>query len=210
MKISKNIFSKQLYDDRYSFLIHHYQKGKILDIGNVGGICGIGKSNSSHLKFKSAVLDDSKVYGLDLFEPPIELNKLFDNQTKADIEKGIPFESNFFDTIYMGQVLEHMRNPSFVISQVHRCLKDNGIFILDVPNTYSLFRLLKYIFIKSEDLGDPTHISFLSPASLITTIDICGFNVKELATDWKQKCNWLPYNFKKGLGSHLLIAATKK
>ncbi|MGQ4648737.1 methyltransferase domain-containing protein [Lyngbya aestuarii] len=210
MKLTKNMFSQEIYPGRYEFLIKHYKKGKILDIGNIGGIRGTGISNSFHAKFQSTVAADSIVYGLDLFEPLADSQTAFNNQTTANIEEGIPFEPKFFDTVYMGQVLEHVKNPYFVLCEVHRVLQDSGIFIFDVPNPYSVSRILSYALLKKEDLGDPTHICFLTPASILKLLDLSGYSLQELATDWKEKMPWLPKNLQIGIGSHLLLAANKK
>jgi hypothetical protein len=60
----------KIYPSRYEFLLKNYQKGTILDIGNIGGIMGEGNSHSFHLKFKASVSKESVVYGLDLANPP--------------------------------------------------------------------------------------------------------------------------------------------
>lgn len=199
-----------IYPSRYEFLMKNYQEGAILDIGNIGGIMGKGNSHSFHLKFKTSVSKESVVYGLDLADPPADLQLLYDRQIKCDLNSGIPWESNFFNCIYMGQVLEHLNQPFFALSEVYRLLKSNGKFICDIPNIYALSRIVKYVFLKKEYLGDPTHICFLTPASLLKILEISGFSIDEVATDWKEPMSWLPKPLKIGLGSHLLIAATKK
>lgn len=202
--------SQQVYRDRYTFLLKHHRPGNILDIGNIGGILGEGISHSFHTHFKDTVSETSVVYGLDLFEPPIAQKELFKNQMTADIEQGIPFADRFFDTIYMGQVLEHLRQPFFVLQEIHRTLKDEGVFVFDVPNPYSLTRIARYILLKQESLGDPTHVCFFTPASITKIIDLANFSIQEFATDWKERFAWLPDRWKRGLGSHLLIATHKK
>jgi ubiquinone/menaquinone biosynthesis C-methylase UbiE len=110
----------------------------------------------------------------------------------------------------MGEVLEHLKQPLSALSEVHRVLKKNGKFICDIPNVYSFSRIIKYVLFKKEDLGDPTHVCFFTPASMLKFLEISGFSIDEVATDWKEPMPWLPKQLKIGLGSHLLIAATKK
>jgi SAM-dependent methyltransferase len=202
--------SQQIYRDRYTFLLKHYRAGNILDIGNIGGVMGQGISNSFHTQFQSVVSTNSVVYGMDLFEPPIEQKELFKNQITADIEQGIPFPDHFFHTIYMGQVLEHLKQPFFALKEVHRTLMDDGVFVFDVPNPYSLTRIVKYMLLKQESLGDPTHVCFFTPASITKMVELANFSIREFATDWKERLAWLPHPWRVGLGSHLLIAVNKK
>lgn len=44
----------------------------------------------------------------------------------------IPFEDRFFDLIMIHNVLDHTRNPSQVMRELSRCLKDDGILSLSV------------------------------------------------------------------------------
>jgi ubiquinone/menaquinone biosynthesis C-methylase UbiE len=202
--------SQQIYRDRYTFLLKHYQAGNILDIGNIGGVMGQGISNSFHTQFKSAVSPNSVIYGMDLVAPSVEIQDQFENQIVADIEQGIPFVDRFFNTVYMGQVLEHLKQPFFALNEVRRVLKDEGTFIFDVPNPYSLTRMAKYVLQKQESLGDPTHVCFFTPASVTKMMELSGFAIQEMATDWKEKFAWFPSTWRVGMGSHLLVATVKK
>ncbi|MEI3003854.1 MAG: class I SAM-dependent methyltransferase [Victivallales bacterium] len=44
-----------------------------------------------------------------------------------------PFPDKFFDTLLSSQVLEHVFNPDEFLSEINRCLKNDGIFLLTVP-----------------------------------------------------------------------------
>ena len=43
------------------------------------------------------------------------------------------FKTNSADEVYMNHVLEHLDDPRRVMKEVHRILKKNGLFILNVP-----------------------------------------------------------------------------
>jgi len=47
--------------------------------------------------------------------------------------KVFPFDSNSFDSVLCNQVLEHVFNPNEFLSEIHRCLKPGGQFLLTVP-----------------------------------------------------------------------------
>lgn len=199
-----------VYADRFDFLLHHHVPGEIVDLGNVGGVLGQGPSNSFHARFRAAVEPKSTLMGVDLFEPPPERQAEYPNQVKHDLRTGLPFEDNRFDTVYAGEVIEHMPNPQVLISDVKRILKPGGVFICDVPNPYALTRLLRFLRSRHEHVGDPTHVALLTPGSLVNQCELAGLVVKELATDWKQRrFGWVPARWRAGLGSDLMLAAGK-
>lgn len=45
----------------------------------------------------------------------------------------LPYQDNLFDTILCNQVLEHVFEPDFFLSEIFRALKPGGLIILTVP-----------------------------------------------------------------------------
>ena len=205
--VTENSFENRPCRSRFEFLTDHFKEGKILDIGNLGGVFGEGPSNSSHLLLKDKIRDTSTLYGFDLYEP--KNKEEYPNQKQGDLEKELPYENDYFDTVYMGQILEHIKNPGSVLNEVKRILKQDGVLIIDVPNPYHLKRIVKYLLFRKEDLGDPTHLIFWTPASLKATLNSCGFEVNAMNTKTSGVLKTLPKPFRLGLGSHLLVAATR-
>ena len=66
------------------------------------------------------------------------LNIVKNNATDyiADVAKGIPFANETFDLIYSSHFLEHIEwyNVHFVLKEMYRVLKPNGIIEIYVPN----------------------------------------------------------------------------
>jgi len=92
-------------------------KGKTLD-------AGCGQKPYEHL------FEVKEYIGLEIDTPENRLNK------KADyFYDGItfPFEDNTFDSVISNQVFEHVFNPDIFLSEIHRVLNTNGIFLLTVP-----------------------------------------------------------------------------
>jgi SAM-dependent methyltransferase len=54
---------------------------------------------------------------------------------EADITKKLPAFENKFKTIFIMEVLEHIKNPLYLAAQVYDLLDDNGIFYVSVPYT---------------------------------------------------------------------------
>lgn len=57
----------------------------------------------------------------------------------------LPFENSSKDLVFALQVIEHLENPFYVMREVSRVLKDDGIFIFSVPNPYNLSSKLRYL-----------------------------------------------------------------
>jgi len=204
--ISYNSFSKNVFKQREDFLLAHFKPGRILDIGNIGGIMGEGSS----YKFSDNLMDkykNNEVYGLDIYDPKDE--KLYPNQFVGNIEDGTPFKSSFFDTVFMGEVIEHLACPGKALGEIYRVLKKDGVFILDTPNVYSLERMLRFAFKRNEDLGNKTHLIFYSPASLERILNHYKFKIVDLNTKSGKYISLMPLLLRKGMGSHILAAAVK-
>ena len=62
----------------------------------------------------------------------------------------LPYESNYFDTVIICEVLEHLNfNPLPVLQEINRVLKTNGILYIGMPNQVQLLMRLKLLFGKS-------------------------------------------------------------
>ncbi len=201
-----------IYKHRKFFLWKFIEdKKKILDIGNIGFLKGeIHKNSYFSETFKR--FKNTKFYGIDIELPP-DNSQQYLNQIQHDVNKGIPYDSSSFDLIYLGQILEHLENPNFVISEIYRVLVNEGKLIIDVPNPYSIDRIFKYLLFRTEHLGEDSHLIFYTPDSINRLLTKNNFIIKEIATDWefKSKKYWLIPKFSRnGLGSHLLVCAVKK
>ena len=105
-----------------------YVKGdKILDIG-----CGVGV-------FTKLVKDkypNAEVWGVDISDKAIEADKkersdiIYHHQYIGSLDK-VP--SNYFDTVFTGETLEHLEDPSLLIKDAQRALKKGGRLILTTP-----------------------------------------------------------------------------
>jgi SAM-dependent methyltransferase len=69
----------------------------------------------------------------------------------ADLTKGLPFGDNDADTIVSFQVLEHLPEPDYFLSECYRVLRNGGTLFLTVPfmwhvheQPYDYFRYTRY------------------------------------------------------------------
>ncbi len=59
----------------------------------------------------------------------------------------LPFEPRSFDLVYSAGVLEHFREPERVLQEQHRVLKPGGWLIVQVPQKYTLYTVIKQALI---------------------------------------------------------------
>lgn len=91
----------------------------------------------------SAILQDHKTDGkvLDVGASSDSYRDLFPNKVSIDIDEAskpdivadahdIPFDDNSFETVLCTEVLEHVKDPFRVVSELHRVLKKDGTLIL--------------------------------------------------------------------------------
>jgi len=63
-----------------------------------------------------------------------------------DISGGIPFPDGAFDYVFCIDVLEHVPNPFFTLSEFHRVLGPRGVLVLSVPNPYHVKEIIWNVF----------------------------------------------------------------
>jgi SAM-dependent methyltransferase len=191
---------------RREFLQKRLKEGTILDIGN------IQYEGVTH-KWLMSVFPNSVFYGLDLTDQS-KLGLSFTNQYIGSGAK-MSFEDGLFDTVYAGQVLEHVWNPKEVTDECYRVLKPGGVLILDLPHVYSLSRMFRYTIL-GEDIihGNPDHKLFLSKAMLDNLCKKSGFTGVEIRTDdsfsFKSRLYTLPQIWPfRHLGETVMVCAQK-
>jgi 2-polyprenyl-3-methyl-5-hydroxy-6-metoxy-1,4-benzoquinol methylase len=106
----------------------------------------------------------------------IEIVKKYANQwvRTQDISQGSDFESNFFDYVFCIEVLEHLKNPFFVMNEIFRILKPEGVLILSVPNPYHFKEIIWNLFKIKDKQG---HIFGWTRQNMQRLAEFCGFHL---------------------------------
>lgn len=164
---NKNYFCR-LFFSPIKFMVRKTiikESKKLLDIG-----CGSGQ-----------FLYEMQQCGLDVHG--IEIGKLNKKHAKilnilnSDLINA-QYPNNFFDIITMNHVFEHLGNPNETLHEIYRILKDNGTFIIGVPNTRSLANKL---FKKNWLAYDiPRHLFNYSDGLMINFLGKNKFKIKEV------------------------------
>ena len=163
---------------RTEFLQKYAHPGRLLDLG-----CG-SMFLSSNLK------GDFELYPADI------KRYCYENFTQCDA-CGVPFSDFSFDTVFAGELIEHMCNPGLLLAEINRVLRVGGRAIITTPNVYAL-ELIKKHYLGRRSLGDSAHIILFSWSSLEALFNKYSFEV--VAGGYKS----LPR-----LGTHVMICGAK-
>ena len=122
------IYYKELRN-RISWIISQTNGPKMLDIG-----CGAGITCYLATKREDIV----EIHGLDLQEDALEKARLNVKSNKACFHCGfaenLPFKDNYFDTVVIGETLEHVFSEKESIIEAFRVIKSGGKIVITVPN----------------------------------------------------------------------------
>ncbi len=120
-----------------------------------------------------------------------------------DIESAeLPYEHGFFDCIVLGNVLEHMKEPSRVLTDLKKYLSNDGFLIYSVPNIVNWHSRTTIFFGKFEyaesGVFDKTHLRFYNLNSAKNLAEDAGYGIISLDITpsiyfYKEKLNFLWY-----------------
>ncbi|MEM6523613.1 MAG: class I SAM-dependent methyltransferase [Bacteroidota bacterium] len=129
-------------------ILNKYLNGKVLDVG-----CGIG----DFLSFRKGTI------GIDINENNVDFCLKRGLNAKM-IKSGVfPVGDSQIDAVIMDNVLEHIIDPTQVLSEIKRVIKKGGNFVIGVPG------------IKGYQ-ADPDHKKFYKEKNLIELLN--GYNFR--------------------------------
>jgi SAM-dependent methyltransferase len=99
-----------------------------------------------------------------------EAQKLGIETRWADLDDALPFADTTFDVVVAGELLEHLRDPGRVVSEVRRVLRPGGTFVGSVPNAFRLKNRLRFLRGRKPE-NDPTHLQMFSPDDVRSLLD---------------------------------------
>lgn len=83
-----------------------------------------------------------------------------------------------FETVVVGEVLEHLDNPGAALRGLNEVLSDDGRIVITVPNAFSLANAAR-VFFGEEDVH-PEHVAYYSPKTLDRLLSMSGFESVEI------------------------------
>jgi len=169
--IQNNLFQWYWHKKRFKILpeILSDVGSKVLDLGCHSGL----------LTAKIAGQLKGSVMGLDISELAIRYASRKYPQLDfrvADIQKGIPFSDYSFEAVTAFDVLEHISNLEYVVSEIKRVLKPQGVLLMGIPNENLLFRTIWYFWTKTRGkVWQELHVHKFSDENLKQFFNSQGF-----------------------------------
>jgi SAM-dependent methyltransferase len=157
-------------------LIKKIPAGKLLDIGTTPFSFYINE-NTNHQVF---AFDYNNL----LKERCEELDVNFKS---GDLNSGLPYEKNYFDTVIFAEVFEHIHSdPVKLLNSLNSIIKPEGVLILGTPNLASFTNRIKLLF-NQPILEYPTwdaevhgHDRLFVKKELVSYLKKSGFNIQNV------------------------------
>ena len=102
---------------------------------------------------------------------------------EADLDRGLPPLPGRFDYVICGDIIEHLRNPASLLSQIGAVLEPDGRLVASLPNSGNLYFRLTVLAgrFPQDDKGlfDRTHLHFYMWKGWRDLFDSAGFRIDE-------------------------------
>ena len=108
------------------------------------------------------------------------------------------FPANFFDLVTLWHVAEHLPEPLTELAEVRRILRDDGLIVLEVPNSDCLTR--KLCGAQWKQLDVPRHLQHFTLMTLERALTYAGFTSRHRQNLHFIDFNLVFYNFVARLG----------
>jgi len=161
-------------------IIRNLNRGCFLDIG-----CSTGEWGEFWLK------DGWDVFGIDIDK--MHLNEAESKGVKASYcdlnREKLPFNDNFFDLIFAGEVIEHLIDTDGFLQELHRCLKPGGFILITTPNLVSIENRVRILFglyplWVDYRLQGSGHVRAYTTTVLKKQLQESGFKVRKTTGNW--------------------------
>jgi SAM-dependent methyltransferase len=120
----------------------------------------------------------ANVVGLDIDQPNLDRMRQMGFKSELGDAHHLKYES-CFDTIILGELIEHLQNPGECLVGCRRALKPGGRIIISTPNVFSV--MLGLMYLKNFDTAfNPEHVVWFCPQTLRTLIERSGLVVTQL------------------------------
>jgi len=144
--------------------------GKILDIGCATGVFLNEMKNKGWESYGIEPNAFAANYAKDQFGLKIT-NKSFEESN---------FSGSYFDVITMWDVLEHVISPDWVLQEVYRILKPNGLLVISMPNSDSIDRKIFGKYWAGWDI--PRHNNVFNSKNINSYLSKFNFHLEEISS----------------------------
>jgi SAM-dependent methyltransferase len=104
----------------------------------------------------------------------VDLEPLGPHMLRLDANEPFPFSDESFDLVWCTEVIEHVKDPSFTLNEIHRVLRPDGSLFMTTPNSdFWLFRMFRLFGVTPAELQNDDHRQFFSFADMPKLMDGC-------------------------------------
>jgi len=129
------------------------------------------------------------VYVLDYSEQSLRMIRLLCADGPFQMVLGdalaCPFADQTFDVVFHQGLLEHLSAPAHLLAENHRILKDGGYLIVDVPQTFHFYTIMKHVLMGLGLWFGGWERQF-TVASLTRLLEASGFRPVRAYGDWSK------------------------
>lgn len=106
---------------------------------------------------------------------------------EADLDAGLPdLGGERFDTVLCADVLEHLKRPDLLLTQIHSALAPGGRLVASLPNSGNIYFRLNILLGKfprhDKGLFDRTHLHFCMWDNWAEMLDKGGYRVRSVVS----------------------------
>lgn len=151
------------------------EKALILDVG-----CNTGMVGKKIIQRKDAIVDGIDINAESLRQAKKVYRKVFQRDLSRE---RVEIDKEKYDYIIFSDILEHLPRPDLTLRSFRKYLKDDGLFIISLPNVARLeirLGLLLGDFNYAPGILSEDHLRFFTKKSAAEMIEKCGYNIENI------------------------------
>ena len=131
-------------------------------------------------------IKQTSVYGVELSDDVRAAKKVLDGVYSFDIDGEWPKEiyERKYDYLFMGDILEHLKDPGLALSKALKLLKQNGQIFVSTPNIAHISTRLELMSgnFTYEPMGilDNTHLKYFTLGSFTSIANNAGYKISSV------------------------------
>lgn len=164
--------------ERIEAILQAVRGDDILNLGCVNHSIALTGSEKEHwLQLKlSERFPNANVLGLDIDQENVARMRAQGMNVEVGDAQRLTYHEKF-DTIILGEIIEHLENPGACLEGCHRALKPGGRIVLSTPNIFSVMYMLMYLK-NSDHAFNNEHVAWFCPQTLRTMVERCGLRIE--------------------------------